>query len=303
MIRWTSAGAVEEPSVVQVRVGVGHSRVSAGAPEPSRPMTAAEVEANVRHFTVDRRGPRSAPCAGLVLSGLDAGPGEPEGPAGDELARILMRARGEGIERVVLHLGRGGVDPALGAAADIWVARIERAEDADPRGWLPAAASAPSTERHAVVVLTSAALAEIDAITDALAPRRGQPSPWTRVVYTWPLSGADVPPAVDAAAAIRGPLQRLAAAGIAAGVKGIPLCTLAPGPSALEAWEERVWRSTNRFYVDADHQREGALMFFPDVVRFTKADSCRFCAAVGRCDGVVETWLRRGLAGPLVPLG
>ena len=29
---------------------------------------------------------------------------------------------------------------------------------------------------------------------------------------------------------------------------------------------------------------------------------CRFCAVNRRCDGVVESWIRLGLAGPLLPL-
>ena len=84
------------------------------------------------------------------------------------------------------------------------------------------------------------------------------------------------------------------AAGIASGVKGLPACRLTR--------PDRLWRSANRLYVDVDHQRDDALLFFPDVVRFTKSDRCRFCSADARCDGAPEAWVAAGLAGPFTPL-
>lgn len=291
MIRWTRAGAVSEPETLQVRVGSEPpGRVDAGAPTPSRDLRSDEILENVRHFTGGRRGPRTRPCGTLVLTALPVN--DPDRMAA--IADVAGQARSMGMERLVLHAGASGVDAAriavgaLGARADVVVMRVGTPEEAS---FVPAGA-------HAVVVLDRSTSGRLAAIGEALA--RARPG---RVVLTWPLAGVDVPPATEAAAVARPVLDRLTAAGISAGVKGIPLCTLAPGPAPLEAWEARVWRSTNRFYVDADHQLDDALVFFPDVVRFSKTDSCRFCAAVHRCDGVVETWLRQGLAGPLVPLG
>jgi hypothetical protein len=54
--------------------------------------------------------------------------------------------------------------------------------------------------------------------------------------------------------------------------------------------------------VDADHQAESALLFFPDVVRFHKADVCRFCSANGNCDGFFATYLRRAGFPALQPI-
>jgi hypothetical protein len=45
--------------------------------------------------------------------------------------------------------------------------------------------------------------------------------------------------------------------------------------------------------VDADHQLDEALLFYPDVVAFTKTDVCRFCSADSTCDGFFATYLRR----------
>lgn len=285
MLRWTPWGAVAEPEIVQIRVAADFSgRVPAGAPVPGRALEVHEVAENVRHFTDRRRGPRTSPCRGLVLAGV-ADP--------DPLVPVVDLARGLGIERVVLHLGdaapaRAGSE--LARRVDVAVARVTSVEGAralDGLGPL-----------DVVVLLEASTLPGLDAIADALARARAR-----RVVFTWPLAGPDVPPAVDAAAAVRPALERLHAAGVPAGVKGIPLCTLAPRDAALDAWEPRVWRSPNRFYVDADHQLDEALMFFPDLVRFAKADACRWCRVLERCDGVVENWLRTGLVGPLNPLG
>lgn len=284
MLRWTPWGAVAEPEILQIRVAPDFlGRVPAGAPVPSRALTPDEVEGNLRHFTEGRRGPRSCPCRGLVLAGVE----DPE-----PLVPLVERARGWGVDRVVLHLGAAAprlAGTALAEAVDERVARVASVDEARALEGLGAL--------DVVVLLEAPVLPELRAIADVLAGGAAR-----RVVFTWPLAGDDVPPAVDAAAAVRPALDRLRDAGVQAGVKGIPLCTLAPRPVDLERWEPRVWRSPNRFYVDADHQHDAALVFFPELVRFAKADSCRWCTALERCDGVVDAWLRRGLAGPLVPL-
>ena len=87
----------------------------------------------------------------------------------------------------------------------------------------------------------------------------------------------------------------LEAAKVAWGIKGLPACRLG-------ALSDRLWRSGNRWYVDAEHQGTEALLFFPDVLRFAKGDACRFCALDGKCDGVPEPWLAAGLAGRLEPV-
>ena len=90
-------------------------------------------------------------------------------------------------------------------------------------------------------------------------------------------------------------MDLLLTAGIDVGLKGLPACR-------LTRHRERMWRSRNRWYVDAGHQRDKALLFFPDVTRFAKADACRFCSWSDRCDGAPDAWLRAGLAGTLTPV-
>jgi hypothetical protein len=54
--------------------------------------------------------------------------------------------------------------------------------------------------------------------------------------------------------------------------------------------------------VDADHQCDEALLFFPDVVAFHKDEVCRFCPGDSACDGFFATYLRRAGFPPLRPL-
>jgi hypothetical protein len=80
-------------------------------------------------------------------------------------------------------------------------------------------------------------------------------------------------------------VTQLEAVGAQPRIKGLPACWLGPLASRLQP-------SSNRWYVDADHQLAQALLFFPDVLAFYKADVCRFCTLDHRCDGFFVEWLR-----------
>ena len=122
--------------------------------------------------------------------------------------------------------------------------------------------------------------------------------PPSAVTFTYPFPTsltADPPPPAAAIGALKLALTILDDAGLRARIKGLPACFL--GADA-----HRLGRTSNRWYVDADHQRQDALLFFPDVVAFHKDDACRFCAADGRCDGFFSRWLARGSTPGLRPL-
>ncbi len=241
-------------------------------------MTPGEVDANIEYFAVTRRDPRTPGCTALVLSGVS------DASAFDG---VIDAARSHGIERVTLHCGTDLALAAsdLAASCDGVVVSVQSAAQAD----------AIPSDVHAVVLLEDpAALPDISTALVEAGPER--------ITLTWPFPGGAIPPsAADLAPAARSALDVFAEAGIPSGVKGLPLCALAPGP-VVGRWAERVWRSPNRWYVDADHQCADALAFFPEVVRFSKPDSCRFCAANRRCDGVAESWIRLGLVGSLTPV-
>ena len=116
-----------------------------------------------------------------------------------------------------------------------------------------------------------------------------------RVVFTSPLT-AGAPPVSTRVLVplLQEAIRPLEDAGIPTGVKGLPACLLGP-------LRDRLWKSGNRWYVDSAHQRDQALLFFPDVVRFVKPDICRHCSINHSCDGLPEVWSNREDIGPLLP--
>ena len=269
MLAWTGSGAVEAPTSVQIRVGVGQDRLPAGAPPPSRPLSSDELLDNVHWFAVRRVGPRAAACTHLILSGVDASP---------DWAAVVPAARAWGVQRIVVH---GRPRPAL--AVDGWVVVVRRPADAVAgASW--------------AIPLEEEVLRRLPELVDAARALRPP-----GVTFTWPFPSHGAPPpppapvVVDAA---RPAIEAVRAAGLAVVVKGLPPCTLASIPDGVAL----AWRTRNRWVVDADHQRERALLFFPDILRFARPDSCRVCAWATRCDGVAAPWLEAGLAGPLTPI-
>ena len=281
MIHWSRAGAVSAPTALQVRVA--HrlpGRVTASAPLPGRALTVDEIAANIRYFTVGQGGPRGRACTALVLSGLD--------PSTEALSPVLDQARRHGITRVTVHLGHGDRARLVGSslASRVDAAALTVAGDAEIDD---VEALRDGRDVTAVVLLDAATLPILSALTEGLARVRPH-----RVVLTWPFPGGEAPPSAD----VIGPLlpaviARFDAAGVSVGIKGLPACRLG-------AASDRLWRSANRWYVDAEHQQADALLFFPDVVRFARTDECRFCSGAERCDGAPDAWLRQGLAGRLV---
>ncbi|MCO4743226.1 MAG: hypothetical protein KC912_00465 [Proteobacteria bacterium] len=283
MLSFTAAGAVATPTVVQVRVTRSFpDRVSAGAPIPTRSLSVEELRANLRHFVVDMAGPRSRACDALVLSGLAL-------ERLDGLVELLAEARTWGLQRITVHAGADdapSLASGLGAQINDAAVTVRSREQAEQlAAWQPA-----NLRVTAVVPLVDEVIERTSAVAAALIRARPE-----RVVLTWPFPPADAPPpAHRAAEAVPKILAQLDEHGIAAGVKGLPACRLG-GAS-------RIWRSQNRWYVDAEHQCGDALLFFPRVVRFAKEDACRYCSVEARCDGAPEAWLRAGLVGQLSPL-
>ena len=117
MLQWTGSGAVEEPTVLQIRVGARfQGRVAAGAPQPKRPMTADEVVSNIRHFAVERVGPRTPACTRVVLSGVS----DPS-----SLVEAVAAARTWGVEHVTWHAGLEAPEPTLVKAVDAAVVQVK----------------------------------------------------------------------------------------------------------------------------------------------------------------------------------
>lgn len=288
MLRWTQAGAVPAPRTVQIRVQqaiVG--RIAAGAPVPPRGLDPRELIENIRYFTHGLRGPRSRPCETLVLTGagLSTRP---------DLGAAVVIARAEGVERVVMHVDLDDLEAVAGGEhgglADALVVRIE-----------------PGDGLRRALAAVEAAVRRGQEVRAALVLGGGPAAPWVEaarsvveagaraVQLSYPFPGAELArPPVPEAAALADAVAAAVPASVGFSVKGLPACVL------MESTAERgSWRTPNRWYVDARHQKQAAVLFLPDVVRFAKADLCRFCALDGRCDGF---FAGEGLSPGLPPL-
>jgi hypothetical protein len=292
MITWTAAGAIERPRTLQVRLQRSYpGRIRAGAPVPTRSMPTDEVLRNLAWFTT--AGPRGLPCTALVLSGVGAA-------ARPDLAELCADARERGMTRVTLHAGAEDLEDLVPGRlqVDTLVLPVQPGESgatlaAAARALLAARAAGLAVAAN--VPLTAASLPLLPAITRAIVAGGAANASFT---FPFPVDGAhanDAPPAPRAVAALREVVPALEQAGVRVAVKGLPPCYL--GDLA-----RLTGRTANRWYVDADHQAEKALLFFPDVVAFHKGEACRFCAADSRCDGFFANYLRRPGFPPLRPV-
>lgn len=296
MIAWTEAGAVERPLMVQVRVQRAYpGRVRAGAPVPTRSMSPEEVLANLRYFTEGLRGPRTSPCTRLVLSGV--------GVAGRaDTPDAIAAARAWGIEHVVLHVGSEDLEP-LGVSryqglVDLVIVPVQ---PSSAGGALQAGVRAVRQCQAAGLpvvantVLSPTALDELPTVARALAAAQPRGAAFT---FPFPIDGnssVHLPGLSAVLRALDAAVPVLEAAGVNVDIKGLPGCYLG-------RLSTRIRRSANRWYVDADHQQSEAILFFPGVVSFTKAEGCRFCRLDGQCDGFFATYLRRSGFPALVPV-
>lgn len=241
-----------------------------GAPTPTRALAEHEVTANIEHFR--RPGPRGFPVRNVTLSGL---------PLSWELRDVVDTALALGIERVVAHVEPGRRVAAPGVERVVVVRTEPEARTVEDE---PTAVSIP---------LEGPVLAELPAILPSL---RSVPT----VTLVWPYPGGPRPAPVEdvreALLACRAMLRTLPW-----GIKGLPYCTLR-GLEPELSLEGRIWPTSNRYYVDADHQRERALLLRPDLLQLAKMDSCRFCKVDQRCDGAASEWLQAGLTGGLSPV-
>ena len=303
MISWTEAGAVERPTTLQVRLQRSYpGRVRAGAPVPTRSMSTRDVLDNIRHFTQGQRGPRGVPCDALVLSGV----GVVNRP---DLLEISGAARRFGVRRITLHTGgedleqleaRLGEQDGSGGPAAFDHVVVPFQPVAVGRGLSTALRSAShckaaGTRVTVNTVLTQRAVERLQAVARGIL--RLEPD---SVVFTYPFpvngnDSAEPPPVARTLAALRSALALLVPAGIQPRIKGLPACYLGEDSRYLG-------RTSNRWYVDADHQLDDALLFFPEVVSFHKEEICRFCSVDGQCDGFFATYLRRPGFPPLDPL-
>lgn len=273
--------------MVQIRVQRAYpGRVRAGAPVPTRSMSTEELRENLHYFTEGKRGPRTHPCSRLVLSGVGVA-------SRADVPEVIQQARLWGMEHVVLHAGVEDLETLdvahLGPLVNCLVIPIQPG---------PGGASLQEGARlirqcgdHDITVvantvLTPRALSSLEAIARGL--MRVKPKT-AALTYPFPITGTSTSEVARIGAVVRSlsvVVPMLEEQGIEVSIKGLPACYLPHHRNVFR-------KSANRWYVDADHQKEEAILFYPDVVAFTKDESCRFCEADKSCDGFFATYLRR----------
>jgi len=248
-------------------------------------MSEEEIRENLHFFTEGLSGPRSRPCTVLVLSGVGVA-------ARADTPAVLDFAGRLGVTHRTLHVGGEDLERLdvrqLVGRVDTLVVPVQPGPGGDVRlGAQTLRICAEAGVRVvANTVLTSHALDGLVPASRAIA--RAAPSHAT-FTYPFPTGGnasSQVPPVKAVLAALGPAVGELQRAGVSVSVKGLPACYLGPMASLVS-------RSANRWYVDADHQKESAILFFPGVVRFHKDETCRFCSLDARCDGFFATYLRR----------
>ena len=294
MLSWTEAGAVKRPTTLQIRVQRRYpGRVRAGAPTPTRSLSREEVVTNLRHFTEGQRGPRTAPCTSLVLSGVGL-------LSSSDTAPLLETARILGIDRVVLHAGQEDLTAFTAEPwrrlVDVLVVPLQPDDERSLEAGVGtvAACRASGIEVAVNTVLHAASLANLDHVAQLVA--RLQPDSCT---LSYPFPSHDDQPSPPTPSQLLPALSRaigiLEDSGAEPRIKGLPACWLGDMAGRLRP-------SSNRWYVDADHQLDQALMFFPHVLAFHKGEACRFCDRDARCDGFFSDWLGSPGFPPLEPV-
>ena len=203
----------------------------------------------------------------------------------------LALARAEGMEHIVVQVGMEDLEAldhrGYAGLVDVLVIPVQPGSGSlAVAGRVIGEARVAGMTVAANTTLHSGALPGLKAVARMLA--QAQPSSFT-FTFPFPINGAPastVPTPPQALAAVRAVLPILDAAGVDVVLKGLPACHL-----GAEAHRQR--RTSNRWYVDADHQADEALAFFPDLVSFHKDENCRFCAADAVCDGFFAAYLKR----------
>jgi hypothetical protein len=288
MLKWTSFGAVETPTLLQIRVQrsvVGRVRV--GAPSPSRALSTEEILSNIRHFTEGMKGPRTHPVSRMVLSGAGVA------KRGD-LRDIVSHAHSFGCEETTLHIGVDEVEGFTPVSCDSITTVVIPVLAGDSRGWpkqLEQAVSLTERSNHAGVkvaincTLSTLSMGAMDMLVSAI--KRSPPASIS-LTFPFPSNQMSALPSFEGAlSSLQRVVPDLEALGIRVGIKGLPPCFIGELSRCS-------WRSSNRWYVDSEHQLEDALLFFPDVVSFTKIENCRFCKFDSRCDGFFGAYISSG---------
>ena len=268
MISWTASGLVRTPNTVQIRCNSDTPKeLKAGAPQPSRALSIQELRDNLEYFRFGLDTPRTIPCTSLTLSGLN----------GDDWQR-LETVQLFPFQYITLHANPESIN---------WT-ELEQYKDSFQRLSIPLNCQTHELNIPEWAISKTTIVISLEEGLDTWLPmtiEKSNREGWNPFVflYPFPLNRQSSPLSPQQAIEI---LEQLAQNCTKTPIiKGLPYC-LAKTKYNLFA------KTSNRWYVDAQHQKEKALLFFPDVSCYYKDDQCRSCRHNEECDGFFLEYLK-----------
>ena len=251
MMSWTASGLVRTPSTVQIRCSLDTPKeLKAGAPQPSRSLSNQELRENLQYFRFGLDTPRTIPCSSLTLSGLN----------GDDWERFEI-IQDFPFEYITLHAN----------PEQLHWKELERYQTSFHRLSIPLNAQTHNIDIPQWAIPKTTIVISLEEGLENWLPKtivKSNREGWNPFIflYPFPLNTQSSPLSPQKAIDL---LDRLTQdCRHAPIVKGLPYC-LAKTTYNLFA------KTSNRWYVDAQHQKEKALLFFPDVSCYYKDDQCR----------------------------
>ncbi len=279
MIHWTTSGVVSTPTTVQIRLSHNHeSSLGVGLQNQSRLITVPEFKANLQYFKHGLDTTRSIPCHSLTLSGL---------PLDIDLEPYFEVLKQVLFQFTTVHLTNIWQLPTLVPFEET----IDRIVVVAGPEHQPQDIPSPLQHKlYCVIPLCGDPLALEQWLEQSLPQLIRNNTP---IVFSYPVPLSDLTPLkpTDIVSLFTWLYPLLTTCKQTVHLKGIPPC-LVPSLERLEAIRVSS-KTSNRWYVDAEHQCEKARLFFPEILQFHKDDQCRFCTLNTSCDGFFLDHLTR----------
>lgn len=265
MLRWTDSGAVTWPQTLQIRISKRYDqRIKANAPEPTRRMSLAEIQDNLQYFRHKLDTPRTKPCSSITLSGL-----QEESMESIEALKVVLGLFDFSYIRA--HLDTQSIHLASHLEfVDHISITLHDSIILPPHADLYAKVQYSIALSSQNLVVLSEMIASLQAI---------YAFPIT-LMYPFPLR-TDI---IHNAPSIQDVQKAVQHIDPNIPIVGIPKCL------SLRSLSKK---TSNRWYIDADHQKDQALLFFPDLLRYYKSDECRFCSMATKCNGFFSQYLNQ----------
>ena len=284
MIHWTSSGVVSTPTTVQIRV-TSHtdSTLSVGHAQPTRRLSLEEFRQNLQYFRHGLDTPRSISCTSITISGLPI----------DSLAADYFKTLADfPFNYATLHLSTATSTPICWSV-------LEQYEGVFDRFVLSFGPNIPDLDIPKWVLPKLYCIVSLSGTPSTFEPWiehwiQQKTAYSTHVVFSYPVPlGPNHPLPPQSISSIFSRLMPLLKQRTRpTTLKGLPVCLM---PTLIHKNVTVSSKTSNRWYVDAEHQCSEALLFFPDILHYHKDDQCRFCIHDGHCDGFFLEYLTNNI--------